>query len=167
MNFFSFFKRKQNPAKDTGYALANSATNKAAIAAALAQELADNRLKGEMFMTIYAEKLNELRNFDRRAGYEDTSDFIHQRPPLSRNAYDAHSADITLLGPRLADQITKIYANINPVQEYITLDSTMPRAQALDIIENVLEKAEKLLAPMESVIAGLNVIIRDSEKQGM
>ena len=67
----------------------------------------------------------------------------------------------------LLKENTKIYADITPVQEYITLDSTMPRAQALDIIENVLEKAEKLLAPMEAVIAGLNVIIRDSEKQGI
>ncbi|HEY1096344.1 MAG TPA: hypothetical protein VGF14_03800 [Alphaproteobacteria bacterium] len=131
------------------------------LASALAGELNENKIKCEAFITIYSELLRNLRETDRRALYEDTGDFIHQYPPLSRKTFESNIDKINLLGIKLATDVTNAYASVRNDAEYFTLDATMPRANAIRMVEMVLDDAQRTLEPLEGAVSALNMIVRD------
>ena len=131
------------------------------LVAALAGELTENKIKCEAFITIYSELLRNLRDTDRKALYEETGDFIHQHPPLSRKVFDANVDKISNLGAKLAGDIAGVYAAIRSDAEYFTLDAGMPRANAIRMVEMILDDAQRTLEPMDSIITALNMIVRD------
>lgn len=131
------------------------------IAAALAGEMMENKIKCESFITIYNELLRNLRDTDMPAQYEESGDFIHQRPPLSRSVFDANVDKIVIFGVKLAGELAGAYAAIRQEAEYFNLERTMPRATAIRMVEMVLEDAKKTMEPMDSIIGALNVIVRD------
>jgi hypothetical protein len=137
------------------------------LAAALSGELTENKIKCEAFITIYSELLRNLRETDRPALYEETGDFIHQHPPLSRKVFDGNVDKIPLLGVKLAGDVTNAYASIRTDADYFTLEASTPRANAIRMVEMVLDDAQRTLEPLDNPISGLNMIVRDGPvKQG-
>jgi hypothetical protein len=131
------------------------------LSSSLAGELTENKIKCEAFITIYSELLRNLRETDRKALYEDTGDFIHQYPPLSRKVFESNIEKISLLGMKLATDVTNAYSPIRNESEYFTLDATMPRPNAIRMVEMVLDDAQRTLEPLDTTIAALNMIVRD------
>jgi len=138
---------------------------KIVLAAAFANELTENKIKGEAFVTIYTELLRTLREMERAAPYEQTGDFIHQHPPLSRTTFDDNVEKLSLFGPKLAGDLTTTYAAFRSEPQYFTLETTMPRAAAIRIVEMVIDDAQKTLEPIEALAAAMNVIVRDGNKK--
>lgn len=138
---------------------------KLVMASAFSSELTENKIKCETFVTIYTELLRNLRDMDTRAPYEDTGDFIHQHPPLSRAIFDQNIDKVSLFGAKLGGDLTTVYAAIRSEPQYFTLEATMPRAAAIRIVEMVIDDAQKTLEPIEPLVAALNVIIRDGSKK--
>jgi len=138
---------------------------KLVMASAFSSELTENKIKCETFVTIYTELLRNLRDMETRAPYEDTGDFIHQHPPLSRAIFDQNIEKVSLFGPKLGGDLTNVYAAIRSEPQYFTLEATMPRAAAIRIVEMVIDDAQKTLEPIEPLAAALNVIIRDGSKK--
>lgn len=136
---------------------------KAVLAASMAGELTENKIKCEAFITIYNELLRNLRDTKQPAHYEETGDYIHQRPSLSRAIFDANVDRISIFGPKLAGEIAATYAGIKQESEYWNLEKNMPRSTAIRMVEMVLEDAQKTMEPLDSVISGLNIIVRDSQ----
>ena len=137
---------------------------KIVLASSMAGELTENKIKCEAFITIYTELLRNLRETDRRALYEETGDFIHQHPPLSRAVFEGNIEHLSLLGSKLAGDVAQVYAAIRSEPQYFTMDAAMPRASAVRIVEMVLDDAQKTLEPIEPIIGALNIIIRDGDK---
>jgi hypothetical protein len=137
---------------------------KLVLASAFSNELTENKIKCEAFIAIYTELLRSLRDLDRKAPYEETGDFIHQHPPLTRMTFDQNLEKIVLFGTKLATDITNVYAAIRVDPQYFTLETTMPRAAAIRIVEMVIDDAQKTLEPIDPLIAALNVIVRDGSK---
>jgi hypothetical protein len=135
------------------------------LSSALAGELTENKIKCEAFITIYSELLRNLRETDRKALYEDTGDFIHQYPPLNRKVFEANIEKISLLGMKLATDVTNAYSPVRNDAEYFTLDANMPRANAVRMVEMVLDDAQRTLEPLDSVISALNMIVRDGSQR--
>jgi hypothetical protein len=138
---------------------------KLVLASSFSNELMENKIKCEAFITIYTELLRSLRELDRSAPYEQTGDFIHQHPPLSRNVFDDNVDKLSLFGPKIASDLTSTYAAFRSDPQYFTLETTMPRAAAIRIVEMVIDDAQKSLEPIESVAAAMNVIVRDGAKR--
>lgn len=138
---------------------------KLVLASAFSSELTENKIKCETFVTIYTELLRNLRDMETRAPYEDTGDFIHQHPPLSRVIFDQNVDKISIFGAKLAGDLTNVYGAIRSEPQYFTLEATMPRAAAIRIVEMVIDDAQKTLEPIEPLAAALNVIIRDGSKK--
>ena len=136
---------------------------KVVLASALVGELTENKIKGETFITIYSELLRNLRDTTQRAVYEDTGDYIHQFPPLSRSVFDAHVEKISMLGPKLASDTAQVYAAIRAQPEYFKLEQSMPRVSVIRIVEMVLDDAQRTLEPLDTAISGLNIIVRDGQ----
>jgi hypothetical protein len=136
---------------------------KVVLASALVGELTENKIKGETFITIYSELLRNLRDTTQRAVYEDTGDYIHQFPPLSRSVFDAHVEKLALLGPKLAADTAQVYAAIRGQPEYFKLEPSMPRVSVIRIVEMVLDDAQRTLEPLDTAISGLNIIVRDGQ----
>lgn len=134
------------------------------LASALSAELTENKIKCETFITIYTELLRNLREMERRAAYEDTGDFIHQHPPLSRKVYEKNIEKLSFFSPKLVTDLNAVYSAIRSEPQYFTLDTSMPRAAALRIVEMVLDDAQKTLEPIDPLIAALDMIIRDGTK---
>lgn len=131
------------------------------LAAALSGELTENKIKCEAFITIYSELLRNLRETDKPALYEETGDFIHQHPPLSRKAFDTNVDKINLLGVKLAGDVTNAYSAVRSDANYFTLEASTPRPNAVRMIEMVLDDAQRTLEPMDTAISALNMIVRD------
>ncbi len=138
---------------------------KLVLASAFANELTENKIKCEAFITIYTELLRNLRDLEKKAAYESTGDFIHQHPPLARDIYDTNVDKLHFFGTKLGDDLTNAYAAIRSEPQYFSLEAKMPRASAIRIVEMVLDDAQKTLEPIEPIIAALHVIIRDGNKQ--
>ena len=137
---------------------------KLVLASAFSSELTENKIKCETFITIYSELLRSLRDIDRKAAYEDTGDFIHQHPPLSRQVFDENIDKLHVFGPKVAGDLTQAYAAIRSEPQYFSLESHTPRATAIRIVEMVMDDAQRTLEPIETLVAALNVIIRDGAK---
>ena len=135
---------------------------KIVIAAALAGELTEDKIKCESFITIYNELLRNLRDTSISAQYEETSDFIHRHPPLSRAVFDANVDKIAIFGTKLAGELAGTYAAVRQEAEYQNLERAMPRAAAVRMVEMVIEDARKTMEPMDVVISALNIIVRGS-----
>ncbi len=131
------------------------------LAAALAGELTENKIKCEAFITIYSELLRNLRETERHAMYEETGDFIHQHPPLSRKVFDANIEKVGLLGVKLSGDVTNAYAAVRSESDYFTLEASTPRPNAVRMVEMVLDDAQRTVEPFDSAISGLNMIVRD------
>lgn len=134
------------------------------LASAFSSELTENKIKCETFITIYTELLRNLRELERRASYEDTGDFIHQHPPLSRQTYDHNIEKLSFFSPKMAGDLNHVYNAIRVEPQYFTLDTSMPRAAAIRIVEMVIDDAQKTLEPIDPLIAALDMIIRDGSK---
>lgn len=131
------------------------------LASALAGELTENKIKCEAFITIYSELLRNLRETEKPALYEETGDFIHQHPPLSRKMFDSNVDKVNLLGVKLASDVTNAYSAVRTESNYFTLEASTPRANAIRMVEMVLDDAQRTLEPMDNAIAALNMIVRD------
>jgi hypothetical protein len=138
---------------------------KIVLASAFSNELTENKIKCEAFITIYTELLRSLRELDKSAPYEQTGDFIHQHPPLSRTIFDNNVEKLSLFGPKTANDLTATYAAIRSEPQYFTLETSMPRAAAIRIVEMVIDDAQKTLEPIEPLAAALNVVVRDGSKK--
>lgn len=134
------------------------------LASAFSAELTENKIKCETFITIYTELLRNLRELERRATYEDTGDFIHQHPPLSRATYDQNIEKLASFSPKIVSDLNHVYSAIRSEPQYFTLDATMPRAAAIRIVEMVIDDAQKTLEPIDPLIGALDMIIRDGNK---
>lgn len=138
---------------------------KLVLASAFSSELTENKIKCETFVTIYTELLRNLRDLEKRAPYEDTGDFIHQHPPLSRAIFDQNIEKVSLFGAKLGGDLTTVYSAIRSEPQYFELEASMPRSAAVRIVEMVIDDAQKTLEPIEPLVAALNVIIRDGSKR--
>lgn len=140
---------------------------KLVLASSFSNELTENKIKCETFITIYSELLRSLRDIERKAPYEDTGDFIHQHPPLSRHVFDENIDKLHVFGTKIAGELTQTYAAIRSEPQYFSLESHTPRATAIRIVEMVMDDAQRTLEPIETLVATLNVIIRDGAKLDM
>ncbi len=134
------------------------------IAAALEGELMANQTKLEAFLLIYQELLRNLKEPGRAPKYKQGGEIIHDKPALSRTIFDAYATRLELVGPNVAGNLARIYADVDIEPEYKTLSPEMSPDQAIRMVEIIVENAKKLLDPVEKSIASLGVIVRDKRR---
>lgn len=135
--------------------------DKYVLAAALDAELKNNRAKLDAFLGIYSEQIRGLRDPSKTPKYKRGGDVIHEKPALSRTAYDSHIDKLPLLGPQLAADISLLYSQIDANPEYKTLEPEMPVEKVLEAVDKIVRNAEKLGDPMDKISGALNVMLRD------
>lgn len=131
------------------------------ISAMFEAEINANKIKLDAFMIIYEELLRNLRDAGRQQRFRQTGEIVHEQPPLNRAIFDAYKDRLEILGSQLAVDITRIYSTINADPEYITLEPGMPIDKAVQKVEGIIDDARSLIPPMDKVLSGLSVIIRD------
>lgn len=134
------------------------------VAAAFEGELLANRTKLEAFILIYQEMLRNLKEPGKAPKYRQGGEIVHERPALARTIFDAYADRLDLLGPDMAGDLSRIYAEVETDPSYKTLSADLSTDQALHIVERIVESAKALIAPMEKTIAGLRVIVRDKAR---
>jgi large-conductance mechanosensitive channel len=141
------------------------AREKLVLASSLLGELTENKVRGEAFLRIYRELLRNLRDDNYTPQYQETGDYIHQHPSLSRSVFDANVDRLNLFAPKLAEQLSSAYSHVREETEYWNLEASMPRPAAIRMVEMVIDEAEKTVNPFEDIIASLNVIVRDHDRK--
>lgn len=140
---------------------------KAVLAASLIGEINENKNKCEAFITIYSEMLRGLRDDSRKPSYQQTGDFVHKSPSLSRSVYDGNLANMTMLEAGLVTELAEIYSIIETDPEYLSLDPDMPLETALRLVEMIVKNAESVIASLNKVHPSLEVVVRNAPKASL
>lgn len=137
---------------------------KAVLAASLIGEINENKNKCEAFITIYSEMLKNLRDDTRKPAYQQTGDFVHKAPSLSRSVYDNNLSNLNLFETALATKVSEIYALIETDPEYLSLEPDMPLDTAIRMVEMVVKNAESVMQTVEKVVPSLEVVVRNAPR---
>lgn len=137
---------------------------KAVLAASLIGEINENKNKCEAFVTIYAEMLRNLRDDTRKPSYQQTGDFVHKTPALSRAVYDSNIANLSMLDPVVATKLSEVYAMIETDPEYLSLEPDLPLDTAVRLVEMVVKNAEATHRVLNDLVPSLEVVVRNAPK---
>ncbi|MBK66884.1 MAG: hypothetical protein CMP22_01990 [Rickettsiales bacterium] len=137
---------------------------KAVLAASLIGEIHENKNKCEAFVTIYSEMLRNLRDDTRKPAYQQTGDFVHKAPSLSRAVYDNNISNLNLFEPSLATKVSEVYAMIETDPEYLSLEPDMPLDTAIRMVEMIVKNAETISETVDKVVPSLEVVVRNAPR---
>lgn len=133
------------------------------LAAAVESELVANKTKIKAFISIYEETLRSLRDVSKTPKYQSGGDFIHEHPALNRSVYDSNTSRLELLGPQIAKNLARLYAQIYDNPNYVTLDPQEKREAVIQQLQRVVMDANEMVKPIEEVVSGLRVVLRDKK----
>ncbi len=137
---------------------------RAVLAASVIGELNDNKNKCQAFITIYSEMLKSLRDETRKPAYQQTGDFIHKTPALSRTVYDSNLVNMSSLDADVSSRLAEVYSSVEADPEYLSLEPDMPIDTAIRMVEMVVKNAENQLDVMDKVIPSLEVAVRNAPR---
>lgn len=118
-------------------------------------ELADNKNKIEAFLVIYGDLLRSLKDTNEVPKYQQVGDIVQKHPSFSKTVFEANVGKLSLLGIKLAGQVSKLYSSLPKEQEYINLEPNVPLETAIKLVEKILHDAEELLPPIIGAMSGL------------
>lgn len=137
------------------------------VASMLESELMANRGKLEAYAVIYRDMLKTLRASDKGHKYQQTGEIIHEAPTLNRSVFDGNIGKLELLGPNLARDIVELYGHVRSDPDYMMLESTMSVEDVQIRLDKIISAAEKLLDPIDRIIGGLHIILREEKSSEM
>lgn len=126
-------------------------------------ELAENKNRIDVFLTIYRAMLDNLRSKTETPKYQQSGDIVQKYPALSKVVFETSAGKFSLLDMKLAAQLSKLYASLPKDQEYINIEPGVPLESAIALVEKVLREAEALVAPITAAIAALDEFIAQSK----
>lgn len=127
------------------------------LAAAMIGELEENKAKIEAFMRIYETQLADVSDQTKPPKYQISGgDSVAQHPVLNHTVFEANSARLSLLGMKMAGDVSRLYSMFHKDAEYITLEAEMPQPQAIDILGRIVADARGLLPQIDQLVSQLN-----------
>jgi endonuclease YncB( thermonuclease family) len=118
-------------------------------------ELMENKNKIEAFAVIYGDMLRSLKDPNEAPKYQQVGDIVQKHPSFGKTVFEANVNKLSLLGIKLAGQISKLYSSLPKEQEYINLEPDVPLETAIKLVEKVMKEAEELLPPIDAAIQSL------------
>lgn len=118
-------------------------------------ELLENKNKIEAFMVIYGDMLQGLQSTTETPKYQQVGDIVQKHPSFSKTVFEANVSKLSLLGIKLAGNISKLYASLPKEQEYINLEPGVPLNTAVQLVEKVRSDAQALVPSIDAAIQGL------------
>lgn len=118
-------------------------------------ELIENKNKAEAFLVIYGDMLRGLKDPSEVPKYQQVGDIVQKHPSFSKTVFEANVGKLSLLGIRLAGQVSRLYSALPKEQEYINLEPTVSLDTAVKLVEKVLREAEEMLSQINTVLQGL------------
>lgn len=118
-------------------------------------ELMENKNKIEAFLVIYGDMLRSLKDTAEAPKYQQVGDIVQKHPSFGKTVFEASVNKLSLLGIKLAGQVSKLYSALPKEQEYINLEPNVPLDTAVKLVEKVLREAEELLPPLDAAILSL------------
>lgn len=125
---------------------------RAIVAVMLASELKANKSKIEAYLVVYDEILRSLKDPNRKPKYQTSGDIIQTQPALSRIVFERNTDKLDILKRELASDLVHFYARIKTQPEYINLEPDTPLPQAIDTVEQAVEKAKKLNVKVDHLL---------------
>lgn len=125
---------------------------RAIVAVMLASELKANKSKIEAYLVVYDEILRSLKDPNRKPKYQTSGDIIQTQPALSRIVFERNTDKLDILKRELASDLVHFYARIKTQPEYINLEPDTPLPQAIDIVEQAVDKAKKLNVKVDHLL---------------
>jgi endonuclease YncB( thermonuclease family) len=120
-------------------------------------ELVENKNKTEAFLVIYGDMLRSLSDTNEVPKYQQVGDIVQKYPSFSKTVFEANVNKLSLLGIKLAGQLSKLYAAIPKDQEYINLEPGVPLETAMQLVQKVMKDAEAMLPEFDTAIQALQV----------
>ncbi len=137
---------------------------RAVLAASFIGEINENKNKCQAFITIYSEMLRGLRDETRKPAYQQTGDFVHKCPALSRSVYEHNLVNMSSLDAEISTRLTELYATFEEDPEYLSLEPDMPLDTAVRMVEMVVKNAEAQLSAMDKVVPSLELAVRNAPR---
>ena len=123
---------------------------------AMIGELDENKAKIEAFMRIYEAQLEDVADQTKKPKYQQSGgDSVAQYPVLNHTVFEGNSARLSLLGMKMAGDVSRIYSMFHKEAEYINLEADMPQHQAVDIVTRIVSDARSLLPQIDQLAAQL------------
>ena len=126
----------------------------------LESEMLEDKSKIEAFLTIYRELLENLKNPEHMPNYQQAGELVPLYPSLSRGVFDANVERFSVLDLKLASDISKLYSFIHEESDYMTLEPSTSREDAVQTVQKVLYDAEALLPQMDYILGQLQSMVQ-------
>lgn len=114
------------------------------IASMIHAEIRENKPKIEAYLTVYREVLHELSQAGDSSQFLKAGEIVQKQPSLERAVFDGNTGKLDMLGAGMASGVIHYYARIKSVPDYVELKPDMALERVRDIVENCVERAEKL-----------------------
>jgi hypothetical protein len=98
------------------------------------------------------EMLSNIKDTVETPKYQHSGDVISLQPNFIRYAFDANIALLSSLDMKLAGELTRVYKNIKPEPDYIDLNPSTPRDEAIGIVERVVADGREYLPLLDQTI---------------
>lgn len=139
------------------------------VAVMVDSELKSNKAKIEAYIVVYEEVMRGLSDPVKPPKYKKAGDIVQRHPSLDRAVFERNTDKLDILGPKLAGQLIKFYAQIKSTPDYVNVEPDMPVAEVKQMVSDSLkdanslnEMAEKLLDALSS--GGFNYDFDENDK---
>jgi len=133
------------------------------LAASIDAELVENKAKIEAYLNIYGEMLADLTDPATVPKYQKTGDSIALHPSLSRTMFEGNTNKLSVLGMKLASEISRLYSNFHIEMAYENLDPAMPIEQAKSLVSNAVNNAVELLPQIDNVVEQIQAVAQATQ----
>lgn len=123
-------------------------------------EVLENKSRVEAFLTVYMEMLSNIKDPEVTPQYQKSGDIVSLQPNFERNVFDENVNKLSSLDMRLASDLGQFYTRLGGQADYIDLDNSTPREEAISIIDKIVSDAREFLPMFDQVLGTLQSHMR-------
>ncbi len=151
----SRLERHQSSQANTHYAKERDLYNKEKklILQKVETELLENKSRVEAFLTVYQEMLSSIKDAENTPQYQRSGDTVSLQPNFSRIIFNENVSKLSSLDMKLSSELNQFYRDLGDEPEYVELDPSTPREDAIGMVDKIVSKARDYLPHFDHMIS--------------
>lgn len=126
----------------------------------LEAELKENKSRVEAFLTVYMEMLSNIKDPEVTPQYQKSGDIVSLQPNFAHDIFEEHINTLSSLDMKLSAELNRFYKMLGSDPDYIDLDPSTPREEAISIVDKIVSEAREYLPLFDQMLDKIHAHMR-------
>ena len=126
----------------------------------LEAEMQENKSRVEAFLTVYMEMLSNIKDPEVTPQYQKSGDIVSLQPNFAHEVFEDHINALSSLDMKLSAELNRFYKMLGSDPDYIDLDPSTPREEAIAIVDKIVSEAREYLPLFDQMLDKIHAHMR-------